>query len=248
MRNLLSRTVQLCLAAGLLQLTSVSAHAAQQTDDGEWHVAGEIFLWGAGIDGETKVGEIGVDFDEILSSLEMTFMGKLAATKGNGLLFAEVIYLDLKNDKNISDAPAINADLKLKSFVSTFGGGYRLMNTEKAALHATAGARYLYLDSDLSLTGDVAGKSSVSGSNWDGVVGLRGEYGFTDNWVLTYYGDMGAGDSDFTWHALAAVNYRWTRWAVAVGYSHLEWDLDSKSAIQDLTISGPYIGGQFKFR
>ena len=49
---------------------------------------------------------------------------------------------------------------------------------------------------------------SESGSNWDAVVGLRGKTDMNDKWYLTYYGDVGASDSDLTRQVAAAVNYR----------------------------------------
>ena len=83
---------------------------------------------------------------------------------------------------------------------------------------------------------------SESGSNWDAVVGLRGETDLSDRWYLTYYGDVGAGDSDLTWQAAAAVNYRLEKVALSLGYRYIEWDFDDFGPFNDLDLSGAFAG------
>ena len=57
----------------------------------------------------------------------------------------------------------------------------------------------------------VSDKVSESGHVWDGVVGLRGATDLNERWYITYYADVGTGDSDLTWQGLAAVNYRFSK-------------------------------------
>ena len=224
--------------------------SAWRAGDDDWRIAGELFLWGADLDASATVADVEIPFKDIFRSLEFAFMGKLAAARGDWALFAELIYLDLESDKTLSESPRIDAGVGMKGLITTAGGGYRLVSTSASTLHALAGLRYLSLDTDLAVSVDGMPLPPIaeSGSNWDGVVGLRGEYGFSRNWVLTYYGDVGTGGSDLTWHVLAAINYRLNRWAFALGYSLLDYDFDSKARLKDLQISGPYAGVQYRFR
>lgn len=254
----LTNTLWRCVLATPLLLASYCIQAEDTDESGsawraggdDWRIAGELFLWGADLDASAAVADVEIPFKDIFRSIEFAFMGKLAAARGDWAMFAELIYLDLDSDKTLAESPRVDASVGMKGLITTLGGGYRLVNTESAALHAVAGLRYLSLETDLAVVvdGTPLPPDSDSGSNWDGVVGLRGEYGFTRNWVLTYYGDVGTGDSDLTWHVLAAINYRLNRWAFALGYSHLEYEFDSGNGLNDLQISGPYAGVQYRLR
>ncbi len=60
-------------------------------------------------------------------------------------------------------------------------------------------------------------------------------------------GDVGTGDSDLTWQALAAVNYRFEKVGVVVGYRYLDYDFDDSDVFDDLNLSGPFVGVKFRF-
>ena len=104
------------------------------------------------------------------------------------------------------------------------------------------------MDTDIKLTLDPLGsvKESESASNWDGVVGIRGKTELSDRWYLTYYADVGAGESDLTWQAIAGINYRFEALDVVLGYQHLKWEFDDQ-LLEDLEMYGPALGVKFFF-
>ena len=69
------------LAAGALLLASalpVTATVAGSSD--QWEYEATIYLWAAGIDATTPTGgDIDMSFSDILSDLDMTFMGTFGA-------------------------------------------------------------------------------------------------------------------------------------------------------------------------
>ena len=89
-------------------------------------------------------------------------------------------------------------------------------------------------------------KESDSASNLDGVVGIRGRTDLSDRWYLTYYADVGTGDSDLTWQAFAGINYQFQAVDVTLGYQHLDWEFDDQ-LLDDLEMSGPALGVKFSF-
>jgi hypothetical protein len=259
--------IVLLLAGALILAASVPA-AATEGSGGDrvewfggappdrWVYGAEVYLWGAGIGGKSAAGsDIDVDFGDLIDNLELGFMGTLAAAKGKWTLFADLIYLDLEDDTtstvNVIGRPIrTEVDTELKGFISTFGGAYQVMETDTTRLNLLAGARYLWLDLDLELdVGEpIRRKFSDSGNFWDGVVGLRGKTDLNEKWYLTYYADVGTGDSDLTWQALAAVSYRFQKVDAVVGYRYLDWDFDDDNeAFDDLNISGPFAGVKFGF-
>lgn len=242
-------------ACCLLLLASMAAQAQPETAPEQWHFDGEIYLWGAGFEGKTAAGAVDVPFDDIFDDLEFAFMGTLAASRDKWIAFANLNYLDLESGATV-DIPFFGTTVKgqvnarMKGFITTLGGGYRLGKGSNSSLYAVAGARYFGLDLDLGVTIPMVFQGSVSesGDVWDGVVGVRGEFGLAEKWYVTYYGDVGTGDSDLTWQAMAGINYRFRRTALVLGYAHLEWDFGQDSIVKDLAISGPYAGLQFRFR
>ncbi|MEZ5582651.1 MAG: hypothetical protein R3F37_07690 [Candidatus Competibacteraceae bacterium] len=129
--------------------------------------------------------------------------------------------------------------------ISTAGVGYRVRAVRHLAPDLTGGIRYLWLDSLIKVRVPSISRSireDDSGSNWDAVVGFRGRTDLSEKWYLTYYGDVGAGDSDLTWQALVAVNYRLENVDLAFGYRYLDWDFDDFGPFNDLNLSGAFAG------
>jgi len=221
-----------------------------------WVYGGEFYMWGADIGGETTSGApVEVDFDDLFEDLNLGFMGTLAAARGKWTLFGDFIYLDVEDDDkgtvNISGSPtSAKIDVELKGFVSTLGGAYSFLETDTTRLNLVAGARYLWLEADLDVdVGPVSGDGSDSDQVWDGIVGLRGKTDLNETWYLTYYADVGTGDSDKTWQALAAISYRFESVDAVLGYRYLEWDFDKGDMLNfdELDLSGPFAGVKFRF-
>ena len=112
--------------------------------------------------------------------------------------------------------------------------------------------RYFSLDSDLSLRIDgplpdelPTREYSGKGELWDGIVGVKGQYG--RKWYIPYYLDLGTGSSDFTWQAMTGFVYRWRWGGVFVVYRYLSFDEGDDGPIRDLSISGPAVGVNFRF-
>ena len=129
---------------------------------------------------------------------------------------------------------------------------YEIFGGKKGSFQLLAGARYLDITADLELRiltpqEPKTIKESMSGNVWDGVVGIRGFYNLTDRWFLPYRLDIGTGDSDFTWHVLTGVGYKFDTFKLVAGYRYMEWDFGDDSALDDLQVSGPIIGAIFAF-
>lgn len=250
----------LSLAAALL--VPVTA-GAQDNLRGGWDWTGEVYGWGADLGGDTTSGgRIDMPIDDILDDLEFGLMGAVFAEKGKWLLFADAFYLDLEDSDRVSASVGpIDVDVKgsfdLKGFQSTFGVGYKILERSRTTLHATGGVRFLWLDGEVEVdaTESVSGspidrqviREKEVGNNWDAVVGLRGFTQLNEKWYLSYYGDVGTGNSDLTWQASLAANYRMNRADLVIGYRYMDFDLDDFGPIDDLNLGGPFVGLKFAF-
>lgn len=241
------RTSGLC---GVVLLMGATAATAQES----WNWGAEIYFWGANLGGETTTGDdIDVSIEDIVKNLKFGAMGAIGGQRGPLSLFADLIYLDLtdseKTNVDVGGASVrVRGDMELKGFISTFGVGYQLVETAATTISATGGVRYLWLDGDIDLKADgLSVSESESGNNWNGVVGFRGKTELNDRWYLTYYADVGAGDSDLTWQALGAVNYRLGRVDLALGYRYLEFDFKDFGPFDSLNLSGAFAGVKIPF-
>ena len=242
---MMNKTFLLLLSLFLLVAAAPGTVAAQDAIQEEgWKFGIEFYGWAASVGGKSAFGgDIDVDFDDLLSDLEMAFMGGFAARKGKWSLLADVMYLNLEDDEDV--APGVKTSVEVKGWVVTPLIGYNFLETEKISLHGVAGARYLWLKAYLDLSGYPA--VSDKGHVWDAVVGVRGQVNLTKKWYLPFYGDVGTGDSDLTWQVLAGIGYKFKWFDVVAAYRYLDWDFDDNPAIDDLNFSGPIVGIKFVF-
>lgn len=247
-------------SAGFLASDRVNAG-----EPGEWEYSALIYGWAAAITGETSSGgDIDIDFDTLLDNLDMAFFGGFSARNGKWSLLVDPVYLKESGSKGwVETIPVgplniptdFEGSVKLESWITNLGVGYEVMRTDKSRLDVLAGARYLSMDVDvqLDLTNVIttaSGRVSASEHNWDAIVGVDGSVDLADRWSLLYRGDVGAGDSDFTGNAVAAVAYEFSWGQVIAGYRYLHYKFDDSNVgvlAKDLDVKGPILGAQFNF-
>jgi hypothetical protein len=244
-----------------LLCTSGGAVAAGSADD--WQYSGTIYLWGAGIKGETAGGaDFDVSFDTLINNLNMGFMGAFEARKGEWSAVADVVYLNVGGTdsgevpiQTAAGTPVnveVDARVKTKGWVLNLLGAYNLYTTEKAGLDVLLGARYMDLEVDFDL-GLAAGQYAVQRSfsekhhSWDAVAGFKGRLNLDEHWYIPYYADIGAGQSDLTWQLFGGVGYAFDWGDVSLVYRHIEWDFDSDSKIDNINYSGPALSATWHF-
>lgn len=260
----------LSVAAAVVACFSPPAHA--ETSAWKWEAA--LYAWlpdieastrfPTGVDGPT----IEVDSRQLIDNLNMTFMGALGARKGRWSAFTDVIYLDESGSRShfeefslgSGQLPAdreLDARLDLTAWVWTLKAGYRLFDTAATPVDLYAGLRMLDIEQTLSWSNSTqlpgtdlpgpSGMNRLSGTNWDLVVGARGRVslGANKRWLLPWQFDLGGGDSDFTWQAMAGLGYRFDWGSLSVNYRYLDYDLGSGTGINDLKLSGPMAALEF---
>ncbi len=137
--------------------------------------------------------------------------------------------------------------------------GYAVHQTGSSEVIVFAGARYF--DIETSTDWDLATQISGPGGGlllpaqgslsddvtlWDGIVGVRGEFG-NGKWTVPYYADVGTGDSDLTWNAFVGLSREFGWGDLLFAYRHLEYDQGDDRLIQDFSFSGPAFGARFRF-
>jgi len=271
------RLLVLCLTAGAFAPMAALAQSAQSDgDSGKWEYSGTIYGFLPTVGGKMSFpvdpsgANINVDPHQILDSLKFTFMGSLDAHNGSWGAFTDFIYIDLGGNKSQTRDFAIGGheipvgvtsdlNLDLKGIVWTLAGEYRVASDTAWKVDVLAGARYLDIKPKLgySINGDLgpigfpgrSGSKEISATDWDGIVGVKGRYAFSDDrkWFLPFYLDVGTGQSDLTWQGAAGVGYSFQWGEVLAMWRYLDYNFKSGSDLQELNFNGAMLGLTFRW-
>jgi hypothetical protein len=146
----------------------------------------------------------------------------------------------------------VDIGVEMETWIVDLAGSYSIHRTDKHDVQVLAGVRYLWLEVGTKLDASVIPGGGVVADGrddvWDGIVGLRGVSELGDKWWLNYRFDIGAGDSDLTWNAVAQFGYTYDWGSLVVGYRYLHYDFDSDfKLLKDLDVDGPFIGALWEF-
>jgi len=239
----------------LLGLLAAAAPGLAAADDWE-HT---FFLYGVavGIEGTAAVGPVEADvdlsFSDVLDNLEFAAMAGYRGDNGRFGVMADLIYMDLENDKTRSTPLGpITATLGAEQLILELDGSIAVTDR----LDAYAGLRYWDVDVDVSVTGPLGNSvGREPGEDWvDILYGLRYMLPLGRNWTLVARGDvspMGTG-ADFGWHASAFADWRFGEHAsLLLGFRWLEVDYDDGEGadrfLMDVSEGGPALGLAWSF-
>lgn len=213
-----------------------------------WRNEVSIYGWLPTITANTPLpnsGSTTVDAEDIIDNLKMVFMGGYSGRNDTWSMFADVIYMDVGDSKDIGVVEPHHVSLDMKALLVHAGGGYNLINTGDGILDLTAGVRYVDLKVDISSSEH--GDASPSKDFTDFFVGVRGYKNINANWYIPYEADVGAGDTDLSWQMFAGIGYRYDWGDVKLGYRYLEFDMEDDAVVEDLSLSGAVLGVSIKF-
>jgi hypothetical protein len=202
--------------------------------------------------------------NDYLENLNFAGMVTGEARKGNWSVFTDLIYIDFGNENsNVRSITgpdgrpltAITRDVttSLSTTVWTFAGAYTAARSPTWNFDVLAGFRYGGVDTELKwdLRGsrdflDTSGRTTQNRTEWDGIVGVKGQVRFGDGrWFMPYYADIGTGSSNWTWQALLGLGYSCGWGDVSLSIRSLSYDFDEKDA--DLRMTGPALGVSFRW-
>ncbi|MBB3979823.1 hypothetical protein GGQ64_005068 [Rhizobium azooxidifex] len=211
-----------------------------------WQFNASPYFWAAGIDG--TVGQFGLPpaslksgFGDILKHLDFAFMG---VAEGRYDSFS------VSSDHSPAGILTNNIGVTSETFSGLVGGGYSLLTNGRNHLDVIVGARLWYASTKVSFSGGVLdGVSREDSATWiDAVAGFRGTYFFTDQFYLTGWGNVGAGQADLDWDVAGAIGYQIKDSISAVaGYRAMGVDYSSGGFDYDVVQKGPIPGLVFHF-
>ncbi len=182
------------------------------------------------INGTSSVGPVDTDLDlnfrdDLLEHLSGAFSAHYEAKNGRLTLIGDYMYAELDPSTELPNGAEVDIDFKNKMWEVAAAwdvagspgsttwqvlGGVR---SNKQELRVQAGSPVLV---------------SINEKWYDGFIGGRVFAPFANNWTFIGRLDVGAGDSDSVWNALAAIDWRFQPWgSLLLGYRWLDYDYDN---------------------
>ena len=242
-----------------------------------WHFALTPYLWLPSIRTTLDFSlppDQGGTIENELGPKDLNFAVMLTgeARLDDWALTGDLIYLDLSSSGSrvtsvgrrdsilVPRERNLGTQTDLSAYTATVAGHYTAWRGPAGLLDVLAGLRVLHLEAgmdwrlDSTITGTdftLARSGHVDGdvTLLDGLVGVRGRNWFGDSgkWFVSYYGDVGAGDSALTWQAFGALGYTLGWGEALVGYRYLAYDQSDQKFVQDMSFKGPLVGIAFRF-
>jgi hypothetical protein len=271
------RTLAALAAIGLSASPTIAPAADKiDPYDGGWHFTLTPYLWLPNVNGSINGHVLGSDLgnfsadteigpNDYLQNLKFGAMVTGEVRKGDWSVFTDIIYIDfgdqrsrVRNINGLEGRPLSSIDrstsTSLSATVWTLAGARTLVHNPKLNLDLLAGFRYVGVDTELKLdiigsdgVVDISSRSSRNLTEWDGILGVKGQIRLGDGrWTMPYYLDVGTGSSNWTWQALLGVGYAFDWGEVNLSMRSLSYDFNSKNDA-NLRMTGPTLGASFRW-
>jgi len=229
--------------------------AAAQTSG--WNFALSPYAWVPGITAsvDTAFGTVEVDksSSDVLSKLDVAFMGSFEARNGRWGLIADLFYADLSQSRATPLGLLFSrTQFEIEAKALSAYAAYRIHEDNRVSIDLMAGLRVNSLDIDLSLSPGLLPRQSLgTGETWvDPLIGGRLRFAITDQWFATAFADVGGLDvgSDLTWQVFGSLGYQFDeRWSVQGGWRYVAINKEIEGRDVETAFSGPLLGVTWRF-
>jgi opacity protein-like surface antigen len=200
-------------------------------------------------------------------SAAVAFAGEIR--KGSLAVFTDVMYVNSSTSTAavtsvtgplgfVSIPITVSTQQRANEVIWTLAPSLTVMKTPASSLDVFTGFRYASVNAGLGwqftapigpANVGIAGSLTQSQQIWDWVGGVRGKVGLGDTGVFVpYYLDAGTGTSAFTWQGILGLGYAPNKyWDLRLVYRHLSYNEPAGGVVQQLRLSGPALGAQFRF-
>lgn len=225
------------------------------------------YIWATGLKGDVSpfkpAPTIGVEksFSDVIGDLNLGGFVNLWGRYDNFVLSGDFMYVNTTDSRTTGPLPplpapvppstVLNGSVDTEQFTMALQGGYRVYNSKQFTLDALAGMRFWHIANDVTVKAGPVSRTYGERFNWvDPIIGARGFMPVTEKVSLQAHiniGGFGVG-SDFTWSALATINYLATdAIALSAGYKVLDVDYNNNGYVYDARLSGPVLGMTWRF-
>ena len=239
----------------LLAAIATPGTAAADTD---WEYTAKLYGWFPGVTTtvETPVGEVEaeVDFDEILETLDLAFLGAFEARKGRVSLISDLQFFDVSAETERAPGAFTGAEIDSQLLIFSAYATYALVDSDDLHFDVGGGLRYNGTSVEAALAQEGGGAPSFEddGGWTDLLLAARVRSQFSDKWYGTGYADVGGfgieDSSELTWQVSAALGYEFNdTWSMVGGYRHYSVEHGEDLVTTTIEVSGPFLGVDIAF-
>lgn len=229
----------------------ISAHAqGDEESTHEWVFLVEPYGWGPDVTVETLDGqEFDVTLGDLIDGFDFAWEMKVGARKGKWTFLLDTIFMDLSWD-DFGSASFAGQDIEtevqvdMQVWLVDLTASYEFLDTGRTRLEALAGVQYLYEDLGFKFDAAALGVEATTTFNtWDAFGGLQGSTDLSDKWYLTYQVQLGTGDSNRVWNAIAGANRKFEKLTMFMGWRYVDFEMDTNDTDGGNLIDGQYASG-----
>lgn len=242
------------LAAACLALPGAASAQAADWSQG-WSGQATLYAWLPVINGkqEGPDGQPIVDLDtsDVLSALDMAFMGSAIFRKDKFGVLLDAVYSKLGTDGTwLQERVKTSTDTKVGMYTAALS--WRVYDDPKGFVDLYGGARYFDTGVEFKLSATNLGDTFSKGLRWtDPIVGVRAGAQLSDRWEVVGFADVGGfdGSRDTSWQLYGGANYAFTdAWQGTIGYRYvsIQKQVTNRAAL-DIDMQGPLFGVTWKF-
>jgi hypothetical protein len=217
------------------------------------------YLWLTSLSGDIGVGglppaDVDITFGEIFKNIDWFPPPIMLAAEARYERFGfltDFIYLGTEDEGNLSGPLALPVEADLKTMILTFGGAYRVVQSNAVDLDLLAGGRLWMMDANVRVSGPFATRQVGGSKSWmDPIVGVVGHVRLGGGFSVRAEGDVGGFGlgADLDWQVLGTLQYQLDdSITLQAGYRYLAVDYDDGGFVYDVALQGPLIGGSIRF-
>jgi hypothetical protein len=240
------------LPAILLAILPFARTEAEENACWDWGLT--PYLWGASVHTDVRahndLANISREtrFKDIVSKLQMAFMGHAEGQGDNVGLFADIMYVSVGDQH---DEQLFSTDSNLKTTIAEFAGVWSPGEKRGEGIEPFAGIRYFSTKFDMTLDpvdpNFNTARTELNKSYTDVMAGVRYRGSFSDKWGYSVRGDGSWGGTDGAYSASAIISYRLKKGEWDFGYRYMKINLTAASSDLNLKLYGPILAYTFKF-
>ncbi len=251
-------------AAALLICCLAAVASPARAADWEWTLV--PYVWASDISVDVTVQNepvFGADisFDDLVDNIDYGFQLYFEGRRGKGGFFTDLTFIKLGQTQTTVARPPLPGGTEVMSDVKTTlieAGGFYRPSGGTDGLDLLVGIRVIDFELDLGITSPppaaLSTQVTLSANLTDAFAGIRYKAPLNERWSFVLRGDVGAGDSDRAWNALALLGYqvgKKKQKTILFGYRYLKLEFkESGSGLTvetDMVMSGPIVGFVSRF-
>ena len=221
----------------------------------DWWVSLSPYTWLTAVEGDAGlagfVSPVDISIADTLEDLDMVFMLTGEAGYGKWSFGLDTIYAKVSQSLSFPRLSGAGGKFSQKQLILTPRIAYKVVSTDSYSMDVLTGARWMFLDYDLTLSAPAGKINRGMNEDWiDPIFGVRGGWQFSEKTSLSYYGDVGGFgiSSDLTWQAYVGLGYKFTpSVSGVVGFRGLGYDYQDDGFTLDTVTYGPVLGLEISF-